>query len=170
MRKIYEILRLLWACNLSMRAVARSCRVARSTVNDYVVRARAAGLERWEEVKDLDQVTLERLLFPPPPAQGTPRPLPSWPTVHEEMQKKGVTLQLLWEEYKAGHPEDGLQYSRFTDLYREYRGRLDLSMRQVHKAGEKLFVDYCGQTVPVRDPSSCLRRCQAPLAAGPGHD
>ena len=154
MRKIFEILRLLWACHLSKRAVARSCRVSRSTVKEYEVRAWAAGLECWDDVEDLDEVTLERLLFPPPPAQGTPRPLPSWPAVHEEMQKKGVTLQLLWEEYKAEHPEDGLQYSRFTDLYREYRGRLDLSMRQVHKAGEKLFVDYCGQTVPVRDPAT----------------
>lgn len=154
MRKIYEILRLLWVCDLSMRAVARSCRVARSTVKEYQVRARAAGLERWEDVKNLDEVTLERLLFPPPPAQGTPRPLPSWAAVHEQMQRKGVTLQLLWEEYKVCHREDGLQYSRFTDLYRDYRGRLDLSLRQVHKAGEKLFVDYCGQTVPVRDPAS----------------
>ena len=65
-----------------------------------------------------------------------------------------MTLQLLWDEYKAQHPEDGYQYSRFCQLYRDWRGRLDLSMRQVHKAGEKLFVDYCGQTVPVTDPST----------------
>jgi transposase len=154
MRKTYEILRLLWFCNQSMRAVARSCQVARSTVKEYQIRARAAGLECWGDVESLDPVALEGLLFPVASTHGTPRPVPVWAEVHEEMQRKGVTLQLLWEEYKVRHPRDGLQYSRFTDLYRAYRGRLDVSLRQVHKAGEKLFVDYCGQTVPVRDPQT----------------
>lgn len=154
MRKTKEILRLRWSCFMSVRAVARSCEVSRDTVKQYERRAHQAGLRSWEAVQEKEEATLERLLFPPAPRRGRSRPLPDWGEVHRELQGKGVTLQLLWEEYKASHPEDGLQYSRFTGLYRAYRRRLDLSLRQVHKAGEKTFVDYCGQTVPVRDPHS----------------
>ncbi|MCP3997795.1 MAG: transposase, partial [bacterium] len=82
------------------------------------------------------------------------RPLPDWSEIHLEHKKPGVTLQLLWDEYKLEHGEDGYQYSRFCELYGQWRGRLDLSMRQQHKAGEKLFVDYCGQTVPITDPAT----------------
>lgn len=154
MRKTYEILRLLWGCGLTGRETARACQVSNSTVVTYQRRARAAGLESWEDVVSLDELELEARLFPAPPGPGTQRPLPDWRWIHEELQRPGVTLQLLWEEYKSEHPEDGLHYSRFCDLYREFRGRLDLSMRQAHKAGEKLFVDYCGQTVPVIDAES----------------
>lgn len=154
MRKSYEILRLLWSCGLTGRETARACRISNSTVLAYLRRAKDAGLERWEQVEGLDEVELEGLLFPSALRAGKQRPLPEWSVIHEELQLPGVTLQLLWEEYKAHHPEQGLHYSRFTDLYREYRGRLDLSMRQTHKVGEKLFVDYCGQKVGVLDASS----------------
>jgi transposase len=102
----------------------------------------------------LDEVAIERLLFPAlsliPTSQ---RPLPDWVEVHQELRRKGVTLFLLWQEYKARWPE-GFQYSRFCDLYRLWAKKLDLSMRQEHKAGEKMFVDYCGQTVSVVDRES----------------
>jgi transposase len=78
------------------------------------------------------------------------RALPDLPTLHRELARKGVTLMLLWEEYKSAHP-DGLQYSQFCRHYRAYAGTLDLTMRQVHRAGEKCFVDYAGQTVGVTD-------------------
>jgi len=92
---------------------------------------------------------LEAMLFPPPVSpDSAPRPLPDWKTLHEELKRKGVTLFLLWEEYKAVHPE-GYEYSRFCDLYREWAGKLPVWMRQEHKAGEKLFVDYAGMTMPV---------------------
>ncbi len=152
LRKIREILRLLWFCGLGVRQTARSCTVSHATVLEYQRRAEEAGL-CWEEVKAMAPVRLEQQLFPQV-AKPSSRPLPDWNEVYLELKSPGVTLQLLWDEYKAEHPEDGYQYSRFCELYGEWRGRLDLSMRQVHKAGEKLFVDYCGQTVPVTDPST----------------
>ena len=154
MRKIHEILRLRWACCVTGRQTARACRVSHSTVLMYEHRAREAGLRHWSDVSALDDVSLERALFPPGAACGTRRPLPEWSEVHAELHRPGVTLHLLWEEYKAAHPAAGLQYSRYCDLYRAFRGRLDLSMRQTHKAGEKLFVDYCGPTVSVMDPET----------------
>ncbi len=115
-------------------------------------RAAAGGLS-WPLADDIGEESLERLLFPSPPHPSSERTLPDWPKIHEELKRKSVTLALLWEEYKAQHPE-GYQYSHFCELYREWRGKLNLWMRQVHKAGEKLFVDYCGQTAEVVDPAT----------------
>jgi transposase len=152
MRKIREILRLRYEAGLSNRQIARSCSVGRATVADYLRRAAAAGLS-WPLPERMDETRLERLLFPPPPSiPPSERPLPDWSDIHTELRRKGVTLALLWEEYKADHPHDGYQYSRFCDLYREWRGKLDVCMRQDHRAGEKMFIDYCGQTVPVIHP------------------
>jgi transposase len=88
--------------------------------------------------------------LPASPTQGCRRPLPDWAEVHRALKRKGVTLALLWQEYKAVHSE-GLQYSWFCEQYRLWPGKLDVVMRQDHRAGEKLFVDYAGQTVPVVD-------------------
>jgi transposase len=148
MRKIKETLRLKEA-GLSVRQIARSLDVARSSVAEYQRRAAAAGL-RWPLAADLDETAIERRLFPVNLPPGIPRPLPNWADAHIELRHKGVTLALLWEEYKSRTPE-GYHYSRYCDLYRVWAGRLDLSMRQEHKAGEKMFVDYCGPTVPVFD-------------------
>ena len=96
-----------------------------------------------------DEGTLERLLFPSVPARApAPHLVPDWATVHHELKRKGVTLFLLWQEYKAATP-DGLQYSWFCHTYRAWASKLDLVMRQTHRAGEKLFVDYAGQGIPV---------------------
>ena len=150
MRKIKDILRLKWACGLSNRLVAASCGVARSTVAETLYRAKAAGLS-WPFPENLDDQQLETRLYPAAPAPtGPPRAMPDWATVHQELTRKGVTLALLWQEYKAQHPE-GYQYSRFCDLYGAWRASLDRCLRQEHRAGEKLFVDYAGQTVPVQD-------------------
>jgi len=153
MRKIREILRLRWECRLSARQIARSLKVARSTVAEYVRRAREAGLS-WPLPEELDETAIEQKLFPPLPfIPAQERPIPDWGEVHGELRRKGVTLFLLWQEYKARSPQ-GFQYSRFCGLYRQWAKKLDLSMRQEHKAGEKMFVDYCGQTVPVVDRGS----------------
>ena len=153
MRKGREILRLLWHMKLGLRPTAYSCKVSHSTVVAYQQRAREAGLS-WEEVASMDAGQLEEKLFPAPSSPSSlSRPLPDWGEVHQELQRPGVTRQLVWEEYKAAQPA-GYQYSRFSELYRQWRAKLDLSMRQTHTAGEKLFVDYCGQTVPVVDPST----------------
>jgi len=151
MRQVREVLRLKWACGLSDRKIAHSLRVSRPTVAEYVRRAQAAGLS-WPLPDALDDTALERQLFAT--AATTPvarRPIPDWVTVHRELKRKGVTLVLLWQEYKAITP-DGLQYSQFCAAYRQWAGKLDLVMRQSHRAGETLFVDYAGQTIPVVDP------------------
>ena len=152
MRKIKEVLRLR-AQGLSDRKVARSVKVARTTVRRIRRRAEAAGLG-WPLPEDLTESALEDLLFPPHSPPGVyPRPLPDWKHIHAELRRDGVTLQLLWLEYKEAHPE-GFQYSRFCDLFRQWKDCLDPVLRQEHKAGEKTFVDYAGQTVPVVDPET----------------
>jgi len=105
-----------------------------------------------------DETAIERRLFPAGPPPDIVRPLPDWAETHLELRKKGLTLFLLWEEYKARFPE-GYHYSRFCDLYRDWAKKLDLSMRQEHRAGEKMFVDYAGLTVPVYDHGT-LREAQ----------
>ena len=150
MRKIQEVFRLKFACGLSDRQIARSCSTARSTVGEYLRRFTAAGLS-WPLPPGLDAGELERLLFPQSPVVAvSDRPVPLWAHIHQELRRKGVTLALLWEEYRSTHPQ-GYQYSWFCDLYRAWAGKIDLVMRQEHRAGEKLFVDYAGQTVPIVD-------------------
>lgn len=148
MRQIKEVLRLKWAGGLSDRQIAHSLSVSRPTVAEYVRRAQAAGLS-WPLPATLDDTALERLLFPaaPAPPPGV-RLVPDWSTVHRELKRKGVTLFLLWQEYKTATPE-GFQYSWFCQAYRAWAGTRDLVMRQHHRAGEKLFVDYAGQSIPV---------------------
>ena len=149
MRKIRDVLRLYFTAALSVRAIARSLGTSPSTVGEYLRRAKVAGLS-WPVPESVDDAGLERRLFPAPPPSRAERPLPDWSEVHRELRRKSVTLALLWQEYKESHPE-GLQYSWFCDQYRAWAGKLDLVMRQDHRAGEKLFVDYAGQTVPVVD-------------------
>lgn len=153
MRKIKEVLRLRYEVGLSTRLIAHSCGVGRTSVREYLQRAQRAGLA-WPLPEEMTDGALEALLFPPPSSlpEGA-RTLPDWAQLHKEMKGRGVTLFLLWEEYKAAHP-DGLQYSRFCDLYRAWKGKLPVWMRQEHKAGEKLFIDYAGMTMPVRDGRS----------------
>jgi transposase len=150
MRKIQEVLRLKWSQGLSNRQIAKACGIARPTVGEYLRRATEAGLA-WPLPPDLDEAALERQLFPPPPSlPAQARGVPDWALVHQELKRKGVTLFLLWQEYRETHPE-GYQYSWFCDHYRAWQGKLDVVMRQDHRAGEKLFVDYAGQTMPVVD-------------------
>jgi transposase len=151
MRKIKEVLRLDAAAR-SRREIARSVGISRSTVKEYLQRAAAAGVS-WPLPEELTDSALEAQLFPPPPPSTVSRPLPDWPVIHEELKARrrtGVTLMLLWLEYLAVHP-DGLQYSHFCASYRRWRGSLDLVLRQEHKAGEKVFVDFTGQMVPIVD-------------------
>ena len=150
MRKVREVLRLYHGAGLSIRAIARSLGVSPTTVGDYVRRAERQGLT-WPLPGALDDAALQRrMLMSPTPPSGAPRPLPQWSEVHRELRRKGVTLTLLWHEYKAAHPE-GLQYSQFCERYRAFASTRDVVMRQEHRAGEKMFVDYAGQTVPVVD-------------------
>lgn len=150
MRKIKEVLRLKWGLNLSNRQIATTCGIGRPTVSEYLRRASDAGLS-WPLPKGLSDTQIEQQLFPPPPdLPAELRGMPIWSEVHQELKHKGVTLFLLWQEYREAHPK-GYQYSWFCEHYHGWQGKLDLVMRQDHRAGETLFVDYAGQTMPIID-------------------
>lgn len=152
MRKTRETIRLRWGLGRSLRETAASVGVGASTVHDVLARAKLAGLS-WPLPDDLDDAALEARLYPPPRGRDD-RPLPDFAAVYRELKRRGVTLELLWQEYRHAHPDAGYGYSRFCDLYRQWRGRLDVVMRQTHRAGEKLFVDYAGQRMPIVDPTT----------------
>jgi len=153
MRKIREVLRLKCECGLTNRAIARSCSISHSTVGEYLRRAKETGLS-WPIPEDLDEDALFRLLFPKPSRPSSRViPCPDWSLIHTELRKKSVTLRLLWVEYREAHP-DGYSHSQFCELYRRWAKRLKPSMRLSHKGGEKVFVDYAGQTAPVVDPNT----------------
>lgn len=136
MRKIRELLRLKWECQLSERAIARSCSVARSTVADYVKRAEAAGL-KWPLPENRSDTQIEELLYPSTPST-TPRAavMPDWEAVHLELKKKGVTLRLLWVEYLENNPQ-GYGYSQYCQLYRNWTGKIKPTMRLDHKQAKR---------------------------------
>ncbi|MBN1549956.1 IS21 family transposase [bacterium] len=152
MRKIREVLRLKWFCGLGDRDIAQSCGISRSSVSKYCNRAKTAGLS-WPLPDTISDDVLEQMIIQTPNLIKETSDVPDWPTVYKELRRKGVTLHLLWEEYHVEHP-DGYQYSQFCFLYQKWREVLDLPMHQNHKAGEKMFVDYCGQTVPITDRES----------------
>jgi transposase len=152
MRKIRELLRLRWEQHLSQRVIGQSLRLSQAAVSEYLSRARRADLT-WPLPDDLDDARLEALLFPPAPNVPTEqRPVPDWALVHRELRRPNVTLALLWEEYRCGTgARDGFGYSWFCDLYREWVGRLKPTLRRLHTAGERVFVDFAGHTMEVID-------------------
>jgi transposase len=142
MRTVREILRLHFEHNLSQRAIARACTLSPTTVGDYLERVKQSG-QSWPTLSALDDSSLKTLLYPDGGAAASRKPLPDFDALRLEMKKKGVTLQLLWEEYRAIHP-DGYGRSQFCELYHRHGRTLDPVMRFDHKAGEKLFVDFSG--------------------------
>jgi transposase len=153
MRQIREVLRQKWGLGLSHRAVARSLGLGLGTISSVLARARVTGLD-WPQVQALTDDVLERQLYGRPEVAGQRRrPAPDCTWIHAERRKPGVTLELLHLEYLERHP-DGYRYTRFCDLYRRWLKRRGLSMRQVHRAGEKCFVDYAGQKPRLVDPAT----------------
>lgn len=153
MRKVKEILRLCWGSGLSARQAAQSCGVGRATIKEYLDRAQRAGLG-WPLPDDLDDARLEHLLFPSSiPLTVERRNMPTFEYLYNELKRKHVTLKLLWEEYRE-HTPDGYRYSQFCVRYRAWIKTLDLALRQTYKAGEKLFVDFAGDTIPIHDPAT----------------
>jgi len=150
MRKIREVLRLRQGKGLSARQVAGAMHVSPATVADIVRRACLAGLS-WPLPEEMDDERLEELLYPRPTKEPT-RPLPNMKRLHTELARKGVTLALLWEEYAAENPDDPYSYQQFARLYRAWKDDVEVTMRQVHMAGEKCFSDFAGQTLPIVDP------------------
>ncbi len=153
-RYIKEILRLRHEAKLSQRDISRSVRVSVGSVNRYLARAAKAGIS-WPVPEDMDQKALIQALFP---EQQAPRKSgfvsPDWPTVQIELRHKGVTKQLLWEEYCQVHPHNAYSYSQYCHHYQVWLSQQRRSMRQVHKAGEKTFIDYAGPTMPVVNPDT----------------
>ena len=147
MRKLRDVLRLAHQAQLSGREISRCLGLSHTTVRNYLYRAKQAGLT-WPLPTALTDAALEAQLFAKAAVPSGQRKQPDWSKVHDELKAKGVTLQLLWEEYKRAHPE-GYQYSWFCALYRNWKKRLDVVMRQDHAPGEKLFVDYAGMKVVV---------------------
>jgi transposase len=153
MRKIKEVLRLHYEKGLSAREIARSLDIGRGTIRNYLARVQKAGMS-WPLPPEMDEATLEDRLFSPfHPVFQEKRPMPPMEYLHQELKKKGVTLQLLWHEYKEKAPE-GYQYSQFCRLYHQWAEKLDPCLRQEYQAGEKLFVDYAGQTMEIIDPGT----------------
>jgi transposase len=143
MRRLRDVLRLKFEAGLSHRAIAHACTVGLGTVTTYLQRAAAAGLA-WPLPDDLDDAALEARVFARPAVPAArDRVVPDWSPLHQELKKPGVTLSLLWLEYRAVHPS-GYAYSQFCERYRRWARALKPSMRQVHRAGEKLFVDFSG--------------------------
>jgi transposase len=151
MRKVKEILRLKHL-GLSNRQIALSIKVSHSTIADYLRRAEKANIS-WPIPKDLDDSALARMLFSEEETKPRLRVEPDYGVMHKELKKRGVSLMLLWEEYISSHP-DGYRYSQFCYLYRNWEGHIEPTLRQHHKAGEKMFADYAGMSMPVVDRDS----------------
>ena len=151
MKKVKEVARLFLDLGLGVRPIARACDISTSTAHTYVDRLKELNVS-YEELSALNDDALEELLFPK--EERVPaKPLPDFVYLSKEVTKKGVTLQLLHEEYKKEHP-DGYERSRFFELYRDWLKKADPVMRFTHKAGEKLFVDFSGDKPHYQDPKT----------------
>lgn len=163
MRQIRQVLRLHLEADLSYAQVARAVGIGKGTVGKFMLLARAAGVD-WGVAQTLSDQELEARLYRPAVPRSSRQLEPDYAWIHQELKRPGVTLQLLWEEYQRRHSEGGepaYKYTSFCVKYRAWVMSLKRSMRQTHAAGERLFVDYAGQTVPVIDAASGeIRRAQ----------
>jgi transposase len=156
MRRIRETLRLHLQAGLSYNAVASALKLSKSVVGKYVGLARLHGVD-WEVAQTLSDEELQARLYRPALPRSSDQLTPDFAAIHQELKRPGVTLQLLWEEYTsalAAQSEPAYKYTSFCVKYRAWAARLKRSMRQTHLAGEKLFVDYAGQTVPLVDAAT----------------
>lgn len=160
MRKIIEVLRLRYESNLSHERIAAATRISKGAVTNYLHRAKTAGIT-WPLSGQMDDAQLEGLLFARAAPRVERRAAPDLAHLHQELKRKGVTLMLLWEEYAAAYAGQAYGYSQFCLLYHRFAASLKRSMRQVHRAGDKLFIDYAGQGVPIIDaPTGEVHRAQ----------
>ncbi len=150
LRMIKDVIRLKWEARLSHDKIATALGISKGVVQKYVALAGAAKLD-WDEVRDWDEQRLQQALLPASrPPSGFVEP--DWARVHQDLQRKGVTLMLLWQEYTEAHPGGRTwRYTQFCEHYKAFRARLKRSMRQHRRAGEKLFVDYSGPTLRLRE-------------------
>jgi len=149
MRKLRQVLRLGLHAKVAIRAIHRSLKLSVGAIQKILSKAKALDLT-WESIEKLDDVQLASLFYPQSDNQvSTEFEQPDWHKLHRELTRKGVTKQLLWEEYTLDYPNRSYSYSQYCFLYAVWVKKQKRSMRQVHKAGEKLFVDYAGQTMPI---------------------
>ena len=149
MRKIRDILRLRLSAGLTIRQISDSTKASVGAIQKLLARAKALELS-WPLPDELDDNALAQLFYPGADTRVSSRyQMPDWPALHQELKGQGMTKQLLWEEYTQQYPNRCYSYSQFCERYRQWCGQQKRSMRQTHKAGEKCFVDYCGQTVPI---------------------
>ena len=150
LRMIKDVIRLKWEAGLSHEQIAAALSVSKGVVAKYVGLASAAGLD-WESVRGWEERELAGRLLPRS-ASASPYVQPEWGRIHQELGRKGVTLMLLWEEYLAAHPDGRTwRYTQFCEHYKAFTRRLKRSMRQHRRAGEKLFIDFAGSTMPLQD-------------------
>jgi len=149
MRQVFAAFRLAFDQGRSQREIARALGLSQRTVHEYLRRFRAVGLG-WPLPPEVDEAVVDARLFASDAVPTTGRAVPDWPALHADLKRKGVTLRLLWLEYKQQTP-DGYQYTPFCRRYRAWTDTVEPALRQVHVAGEKTFVDYAGLTMPVHD-------------------
>ncbi|MCL6272308.1 IS21 family transposase, partial [Sansalvadorimonas sp. 2012CJ34-2] len=154
MRKLKDVLRMHYENNLSTRQISRCVRVSVGTVSNYLRLFREAGLS-WPLPNDFSETALAASLFPEAPLLHRKGLVdPDWASLHQDLKKKGVTKQLLWEEYCQTFTLNAYSYAQFCHRYKIWRGQQKRSMRQLHRAGEKMFIDYAGPTVPLVNPQT----------------
>jgi len=160
MRKIKDVLRLKFDGKLSNAKIARSINIGETTVEQYLFRARKADLT-WPLPEDMDNEKLEAILYPPKEVSPDGYDLPNFEHIHKEIKRKGVTLQLLWEEYNSN--QKGYSYSQFCNMYKLWKATDETWMIQTHKAGVNTFIDYAGLTISIFDPSTGLEAFNAQI-------
>ena len=154
MRNLREILRLRLQADLSLRQIQRSLRISLGAVQSITSKIEELELT-WPKISTLDDTQLAQLFYPASDTRiSNDFTLPDWVTVHQELRRKGVTKHLLWEEYTQAYPNRSYSYPQYCFLYQQWANKQKRSMRQIHKAGDKLFIDYAGQTVPIIDGST----------------
>lgn len=151
-----EIFHLAHNTEMSWRGIGRHFGISHNTVGGLCRRAKKLGLD-WPAVQKMDDLDLEAA-FNGKRLRDKHKRLPDWARIHQDLQRKGVTLMLLWEEYCMAGPEDAYSYSQFTQLYREWLGHIDVVMRQVHRAGQCAFVDFSGKKLWYTDVAAGVRR------------
>ena len=154
MRKLKSVLQLKFEAKLSHRQIARSLSISPSVVSTYINRAAQLGVACWPLPVGWDNTRLDREFLKTRVILKPAKLMPDWGQVHQQLKGKGVTLELLWQEYAERHGDNHYSYKHFCRCHREFKSMLKPSMRQHHKAGEKLFVDYAGQTVSLVDPDT----------------
>ena len=158
MRQVKQVFRLHLTEKKSQGAVAASVGLGKTTVRDYLRRLNKSGLTCWSEIEPLDDTDLERRLGFSLAVLNNSKVMPDWLSVHRELAKKHVTISLLWTEYHNVHGAGAYGYTQFCEHYNRWACKLSVVMRQIHKAGEKTFIDYSGDGLTLRDPKTGERR------------